>query len=242
LKIRSSIKATIHSHLDTFEGLNKRSDDVSAGSVLVESFCLLEDFRNCNEEEKRCKELARDSIRPSSGFGFHMKSNWHYTFKFESINDQSSQQLEINVNTEPKCYIPDLKGNLESKSLTVWIPPHCQLDGPQKYQIFLYKGKNEIFGFVNPSSNTYTYYDLIPAQQYKVYVKSNLKDCQRIFNYETVQIRPEGVPTIFVSSQSEDSLGIVINKPDKTYELEGEVLKYNIVVDSSPLKTDENCL
>jgi len=46
---------------------------------LVESFCLLEDFRNCNEEEKRCKELVKDFIRPSSGFGFHMKSNYGVT-------------------------------------------------------------------------------------------------------------------------------------------------------------------
>jgi hypothetical protein len=126
-------------------------------------------------------------------------------------------------------------------NIIVNVYPGCPFTGPFDYTvIFSDHAPRGLQHDGNKEWLTTTFDNLTPAKQYTACISAPGLDA-KCYQSTTVQIPPEDSPIITWFSSSESVLNLQVQKPEKSYQMEKELLVYNFFIQSDCIQVDNQC-
>ncbi len=126
-------------------------------------------------------------------------------------------------------------------NITVNVYPGCPFTGPFDYTVTILDHVTRVLQHDgNKAWLTATFDNLTPAKNYTACISAPGLNA-KCYQTTTVQIPPKDSPKITGWNSTQNVLNIQVQKPEKSYQMEKELLVYNFFIQSDCIQVDNKC-
>jgi hypothetical protein len=194
---------------------------------------------------KMCPSEKNTTQRYQTGQYFEFQADPFCQIEASVVARNSKGTGEIAVTTFTTPWIAKHPQNVSlipsPFNITVNVYPGCPFTGPFDYTVILLDhAPNLLQHDGNKEMLTATFDNLTPAKNYTACISAPGLDA-KCYQTTTVQIPPEDSPKITGWSSTETVLNLQVQKPEKAYQMEKELLVYIFFIQSDCIQVDNQC-